>query len=72
MSTQRAVAGLSSVLNRLSRDLAGQPEGSVLEALRADPELKAWGWTDNRLRDWAHQIAANGQAIHAPKGGIAD
>lgn len=66
------MGGLDSVLERLSRDLAGQPEGSVLDALRADPELTTWGWTDIRLSDWAHQIAANGQAVHAPNGGIAD
>jgi len=63
---------LDSTLERLSRDLAGQPEGSVLEALRADPELASWGWTDTRLTDWAHQIAANEKAVHAPRGGIAD
>jgi hypothetical protein len=64
--------GLAHVLNRLSRDLAGQPEGSVLEALRADPELVDWGWTDARLTIWAHQIAASGQATTAPPRGIAD
>jgi hypothetical protein len=63
---------LAQVLSRLSHDLAGQPEGSVLDALRVDPELVDWGWTDTRLRFWAHQIAANEQATVAPQRGIAD
>ena len=63
---------LTSVLDRLSRDLAGQPEGSVLDALRSDPQLASWGWTDTRLTFWARQIAANEQATPAPSRGIAD
>jgi len=63
---------LDGVLERLSRDLAGQPERSVFEALRADPELTSWGWTDTRLTDWAHQIAAREQAIYTPPRGALD
>ena len=63
---------LDTALQRLSHDLAGQPEGSVLEALRADPELANWGWTDTRLSVWAHQIAANEQAIQPPPKGALD
>jgi hypothetical protein len=63
---------LGRTLQRLSHDLAGQPEGSVLDALRADPELTSWGWTDTRLSTWAHQIAANQQAVCAPPKGDFD
>lgn len=63
---------LDSALERLSRDLAGQPEGSVLAALRADPELASWGWTDARLTQWAREIAGNQQARYAPPTGALD
>lgn len=63
---------LAQVLDRLSRDLAGQPAPSVMDALRSDPELASWGWTELRLSFWAHQIAANEAAIPPVNGGIAD
>ena len=59
-------------LDRLSRDLSGQPEASVLEALRKDPELATWGWADVRLATWAHEIATNEPAVYAPKGAEVD
>ena len=59
-------------LDRLTRELAGQPEASVLEVLRNDPELATWGWTDGRLATWAHEIATNVPAVYAPKGAEVD
>ena len=63
---------LAQVLDRLSRDLAGQPAPSVMDALRVDEELAIWGWTDLRLSFWAHQIAASEPAIPPTNRGIAD
>jgi hypothetical protein len=57
---------LEGSLQRLSRDHAGQPEASVLEALRNDSELGEWGWTDVRLSTWARQIAAGQPAVYTP------
>ena len=65
-------ADLDRSLQRLSHDLAGQPEASVLDALRNDAELAQWGWTDVRLSTWAHQIAANEPAVYAPPSGDLD
>ena len=55
---------LDRSLERLSLALSGQPEAAVLDALRDDPELATWGWTDVRLSTWARQIAANGHAVY--------
>ena len=58
--------GLESSLERLSREHSGQPETSVLQALRDDAELSEWGWTDVKLTAWARQIAASQSAVYTP------
>lgn len=63
---------LQRSLDRLSRDLSGQPEAAVLDALRDDAELANWGWTDGRLAIWAHEIATDVPAVYAPKGAEVD
>ena len=63
---------LQRSLDRLSHELSGHPEATVLEALRNDAELAGWGWTDGRLATWAREIATNVPAVYAPKGAEVD